>query len=88
MKKVSVAAFALLVSSGFAHAADMPMAPLPVKLWTWTGLYMGGHFGGAWGDSDWFDLGAGNIGSQSPSGILGGTTQRLLFERAPAQGHL
>ena len=51
MKKVSVAAFALLVSSGFAHAADMPMAPLPVKLWTWTGLYLGGHFGGGWGDA-------------------------------------
>ncbi len=29
----------------------MPMAPLPVKLWTWTGLYMGGHFGGGWGDA-------------------------------------
>ncbi len=50
MKKVSVVAFALLVSSGFGHAADMPMAPLPVKLWTWTGLYMGGHFGGGWGN--------------------------------------
>ncbi len=25
----------------------MPMAPLPVKLWTWTGLYVGGQFGAA-----------------------------------------
>jgi opacity protein-like surface antigen len=51
VKKVSVVAFALLLSSGLAHAADMPMAPLPVKLWTWTGVYMGGHFGDGWGDA-------------------------------------
>src|SRR5438046_3203028 len=25
----------------------------------WSGLYLGGHLGGAWGSSEWFDLGAG-----------------------------
>src|SRR5690242_18786274 len=29
----------------------MPMAPLPIKLWTWTGLYLGGHFGGGFGNA-------------------------------------
>jgi opacity protein-like surface antigen len=51
VKKVSAVVFALLAGSGFAHAADMPMAPLPIKLWTWTGLYLGGHFGGGFGNA-------------------------------------
>src|SRR5258707_12802534 len=49
----------------------------------WGGLYLGGHLGGAWGDSDWFDLGAGNIGSQSPSGILGGAPLGYNFQPRP-----
>jgi outer membrane immunogenic protein len=49
----------------------------------WGGLYLGGHLGGAWGDSDWFDLGAGNIGSQSPSGILGGAQLGYNFQLGP-----
>jgi outer membrane immunogenic protein len=42
-----------------ASAADMlvkkapPRAPLPV--WSWTGFYIGGHIGGAWAKSDWFE---------------------------------
>jgi opacity protein-like surface antigen len=60
VKKVSAVAFALLVSSGLVHAADMPMAP-PIKLWTWTGLYMGGHFGGGWGNSPLTDPAGGAI---------------------------
>ena len=52
-------------------------------LGNWGGLYLGGHLGGAWGDSDWFDLGAGNIGSQSPSGILGDAQLGYNFELGP-----
>jgi len=76
VKKVSVAAFALLVSSGLAHAADMPIAPLPVKLWTWTGLYIGGHFGGGFGDAPITDpAGAAIYGNNVRTNALFGGVQ-------------
>src|ERR1700752_2074298 len=35
-----------------AQAADMPMAPpMQMVAWSWTGLYLGGHFGPAFGNS-------------------------------------
>ena len=44
MKRVVAAAFVLGLGSSCAHAADMPMTPpVPVKVWSWTGLYIGGH---------------------------------------------
>ena len=49
----------------------------------WTGFYIGGHFGGAWGSSDWFDLGAGNIGSHSPDGIVAGGQLGYNFQTGP-----
>jgi len=38
----------------------------------WCGFSAGVHGGGAWGSSSWTDLGAGYVGSHSPSGALGG----------------
>jgi opacity protein-like surface antigen len=57
MRKISVAVSSLLLCSGFAKAADMPntvVAPPPV-LWSWTGLYIGGHLGGGFGNSQFAD---------------------------------
>ena len=50
------------------------MAPLPVKVWTWTGLYMGGHFGGGWGNAAIIDpAGAAIYGNNVRSdAVLGG----------------
>jgi opacity protein-like surface antigen len=48
MKKLLLGGVAVLTLSatGAANAADLPVqAPLP--LWSWTGLYIGGHIGGA-----------------------------------------
>ena len=48
---------ASLLSCGLASAADMPVKarPLPPPpVFTWTGLYIGIHGGGAWFDKDWF----------------------------------
>ena len=80
----SVGAFALATSA--ALAADLPSrAPPPVyvppaPIFTWTGIYVGGQIGYAWGSGNLnytgFDpiLGAGvatSVGS-SPSGVIGG----------------
>jgi high affinity Mn2+ porin len=46
----------LALASGSARAADdaMPIkAPPPPPAYDWTGFYLGGHFGSAWGNSDW-----------------------------------
>jgi opacity protein-like surface antigen len=46
VKKVLAAAFVVVLSSTLAEAADMPVAPpVPLVLWSWTGLYLGGHVG-------------------------------------------
>jgi outer membrane immunogenic protein len=64
-----------------ATAADMlvkkapPRPPAPV--WSWSGLYIGGNFGGGWAQSDWFEDGTfGSPGFQDASfratGVMGG----------------
>jgi outer membrane immunogenic protein len=54
MKKFLLAAVAGIGISTTATAADMrvkaPIAP-PVVVYNWTGFYVGGNVGGAWGES-------------------------------------
>lgn len=46
--------FGLLACDGAACAADLPLkAPLSVAVYSWTGFYVGGHFGYAAGDTGW-----------------------------------
>ena len=48
MKKVLAGVFVVVLNSTFADAADMPVAyPAPVVVWSWSGLYLGGHVGAA-----------------------------------------
>jgi outer membrane immunogenic protein len=66
-----------------AAAADLPIAPAPVAvapvasasaaIFSWTGLYIGGHVGGGVGRSSWSDpfTGANNVFG-SGAGFLGG----------------
>lgn len=70
MKKFAVTAFALLLGPGAANAADLPVykAPPPV-LWSWTGLYIGGHVGAGFGTAPFAD-------PAGPS-IYGGTVRSL-----------
>src|SRR5690242_3814335 len=80
MKKITtalLAAASVVVVSQAASAADLgrPIyktpAALPVApMWTWTGLYIGGHLGGAWSNED--VTGAVVPFSLQPSGFLGG----------------
>jgi outer membrane immunogenic protein len=48
-----IAAFAGVMSAGATQAADLPVkAPVAVVAaapFSWTGIYVGGHFGAAWG---------------------------------------
>lgn len=60
-----------------ADAADIPVKarPAPAPVLTWTGIYIGGHFGGGWADADWGSVSfipAGEIFSFKPSGFVGG----------------
>jgi len=75
MRRIGGVAFLWLLSMFAANAQ--------LLVGNWGGLYLGGHFGAAWGDSDWLDLGAGNIGSHSASGIIGGAQLGYNFELGP-----
>lgn len=58
MRKIYSIAFAAMVTTGSAMAADMPVkapvykAPPVVVAWTWDGFYVGGHVGYSWGNWD------------------------------------
>ncbi len=76
MKRLSAAAFVLTLGPGLAFAADMPdvrYRPPPV-LWSWTGLYFGGHAGAAFGNSTFADPAGASIygGTVRGSAALGG----------------
>lgn len=76
MKKLLLSGVALLALAGVAQAADMGArvynkAPVPmVPLYNWTGFYVGGHLGYAWGQDN-FGLPAFNNTSNN-SGFAGG----------------
>jgi outer membrane immunogenic protein len=61
MKKILLATLAVTALAGSALAADLPPRPAPVykapppyvPVWTWTGFYVGGNVGGAWGRSEY-----------------------------------
>jgi outer membrane immunogenic protein len=76
----SAAITAVMVGSAFA--ADMPLkAPPPVLAYDWSGFYIGGVIGGAWGHVDSSDPGLGLLGTlinvpvvqtTTNSGFIGG----------------
>jgi outer membrane immunogenic protein len=73
-----IAATATLAGTAFA-AEPAPTPPPPVPIFTWTGLYVGGQIGYAWGRdpvtwsgiSNDDELAAGMF-SQTPQGVIGG----------------
>jgi outer membrane immunogenic protein len=82
MKRLFLGSLALAAMiAGPAMAADMPVkakAPPPPVVWDWSGVYLGGHIGGAWARTNWdsdFNCAIGVLCdsiSQDPSGWLGG----------------
>jgi len=43
----------LMLSGADARAADLPAPPIAAAPYDWTGAYVGGHLGYAWGSSNW-----------------------------------
>ena len=57
MKRICAATLGVVAASASAFAADLQpvyKAPVAAPAYSWTGLYVGGHVGGAWTDNDWF----------------------------------
>jgi outer membrane immunogenic protein len=74
-----IAAAATLAGTAFA-AEPAPAPPPPVPIFTWTGLYLGGQIGYAWGNDNFFygafdqltGLAFNPSVFSSPSGVIGG----------------
>ena len=82
-KKASMAcagAFAAVATiAGSAFAADLAPPPPPAPIFTWTGLYVGGQIGYAFGQDpvSWLGISeddelAGGTFSHTPQGVIGG----------------
>lgn len=77
MTRLIVAAILAAFGTAFAGAADLPVKAPAMKvqpaLYNWTGLYVGAHAGGTWGNKDWtFAPEGNNVGNHDLSHGLGG----------------
>jgi outer membrane immunogenic protein len=78
--KFIVAAGLSLALGQMALAADLPQRPVykaapmmsPVPVYNWTGFYVGGNVGGAWGNVEATDVTTGATVSPNNSGFAGG----------------
>jgi len=67
MRLIAAAALAV-IGAGHALAADMAVKPLykapppPLPAFTWSGFFIGGHAGYAWGNTAWFQNEVGSGG--------------------------
>lgn len=85
MRKILLATVAFLATAISAQAADLPLEPLPPPYvppaFRWTGIYIGGNFGGAWAPHRWNDetldieFDGGNNGTFITGGQIGGNYQ-------------
>jgi outer membrane immunogenic protein len=73
-KLLLIAAFVAASLATPAFAADLPMkaAPVVTPHWNWTGLYVGAHFGGAFGNQKGSEVDGTNVISAEATGFLGG----------------
>ena len=80
IKKLATGVIAVALIGTRALAADMGVPtrsyypPLLPVIYDWTGIYVGGHIGGASGTSDWTDtvIPGLNDANPHPSGFIGG----------------
>lgn len=85
MRKTLLATVAILATAISAHAADLPLQPVPPPYvppaFRWTGIYIGGNFGGAWAPQRFTDstigieFDGGNNGVFLSGGQIGGNYQ-------------
>ncbi len=89
MRKATLAAFAILATTGFVHAADLPSsvyAPTSTAFTNWTDFYIGGNVGGGWARAK-TDFSVGGAGFASAtnnlSGVLGGAQLGYNWQTGP-----
>jgi outer membrane immunogenic protein len=74
MRKALLATVAFLATVISARAADLPLEPLPPPYvppaFKWTGIYIGGNFGGAWAPQRWTDTALGIEFDSGSSGVF------------------
>jgi outer membrane immunogenic protein len=76
------------IAADLGRAAPAVRAPVlaPAALYNWSGFYIGGHIGGAWGNKDWTDV-TGPVpvpfGSHDMSGFLAGGQIGINFQTGP-----
>jgi outer membrane immunogenic protein len=80
IRNVLLSSAALIALSGAAFAADLPssrapIAPPPIPLFSWTGLYIGGEAGYGFGKDS-----VAGLASTKPSGVVGGGFVGYNFE--------
>jgi len=75
MKKLLTTGLSLATLVGKVAAADLPVrAPPQPTAYDWTGFYVGGHIGYAWGNSNWSTTGAsGAFGLAQPIDVFSET---------------
>lgn len=77
LRRFFLATAGTLAIAGPVVAADMPMAPPPpLPIFTWTGVYLGGQIGYAWGNDSInesvFAIPASFSLGSNPNGVIGG----------------
>ncbi len=79
MRRLGLALLASAAFVGAAAAADMPARPVykapvlsPVRVYDWTGFYVGGNIGYSWGRQDVSLDGVGSVGTPNINGFIGG----------------
>lgn len=85
-----IVAAGLAAISQTVFAADLPQAayqppPIlsPTPVYNWTGFYVGGNFGGAWGNVDVTDVTTGATVSPNSSGFAGGGQFGFDYQMGP-----
>jgi len=94
LRKLLLSTTAFAVLSGAALAADLPSRTAPpvytppIPIFTWTGVYIGGDIGYAWGESNYISsIGfrpSTAWGSTNPDGVIGGAHVGYNFQAGPS----
>ncbi|QBR71810.1 porin family protein [Beijerinckiaceae bacterium] len=77
LRRILLATVSTIAIVGSAVAADMPVTPPPIPIFTWTGIYLGGQIGYAWGRNstrlvDPFVVPVATSLNSNPNGVIGG----------------
>jgi opacity protein-like surface antigen len=87
MRNLLLSGIALSVLVAPVMAADLaPSSKAPISVYTWTGAYIGGHAGGAFGGEDATNSAIGTpvTYSTNPSGFLGGVQAGYNYQFSPS----